>query len=446
MLDYITDRFDTIFRTVRGLGKITDANIRQTGREIRRVLLEADVNYKVARDFIKRVSVKAEGTKVIKSIKPGEQFIKIIRDELTQLLGEKPVPLALASRKPTTILMAGLQGSGKTTTCAKLAWYLKQQGKSVLLVAADIYRPAAIDQLKVLGRQIDVPVYSEGVIDPVRICRNALEEGKSDGVDVIIFDTAGRLHVDGEMMDEIQAIADAVSPSETLFVVDGMTGQDAVNSALAFSEALTLTGTILTKMDGDTRGGAAISITEVTGKPIKFIGVSEKIDGLEVFDPHRMADRILGFGDVVSLVEKAQSVVNEKEAQRLHKRLLKNQFDLEDYKTQLQQIRKMGPVDQLLGMLPGVNRKMLKGMQVDERQLSWTEAIINSMTPQERQNPHIINGSRRKRIAEGSGRSVQEVNQLLKQFQQMQKLMKKMGTLKGKGNPFSGRGIPHLFQ
>ncbi len=446
MLDYITDRFETIFRTVRGLGKITDANIRQTGREIRRVLLEADVNYKVARDFIKRVSTKAEGTKVIKSIKPGEQFIKIIRDELAQLLGGEAVPLNLTSKRPTTILMAGLQGSGKTTTCAKLAWYLKQQGKTVLLVAADIYRPAAIDQLKVLGRQIDVPVYAEGIIDPVSICKNALGEGKSDGVDVIIFDTAGRLHVDGEMMDEIQSIADAVSPGETLFVADGMTGQDAVNSALAFSSALDLTGTILTKMDGDTRGGAAISITEVTGKPIKFIGVSEKIDGLEIFDPHRMADRILGFGDVVSLVEKAQSAVDEKEAQRIHKRLLKNQFDLEDYRTQLRQIRKMGPVDQLLGMLPGVNRKMLKGMQVDERQLSWTEAIINSMTPKERQNPHIINGSRRKRIASGSGRSVREVNQLLKQFQQMQKLMKKMGTLKGMGNPLSGRGIPHLFQ
>lgn len=326
--------------------------------------------------------------------------------------------------------MAGLQGSGKTTTCGKLAAALKKQGKSVLLTAADVYRPAAIEQLIQVGKTVDVPVYEEGTGDPVDICQSAVEEAGASKTDVVILDTAGRLHVDGEMMTEIQEIAEAINPVETLFVVDGMTGQDAVNSAKAFSAALTLTGTILTKLDGDARGGAAVSITEVTGVPIKFIGVSEKMDGLEVFDPKRIVDRILGFGDVVSLVEKAKDLVDEDQAAKLEKKLRNATFDLEDYKDQLKQLKKMGPLNQIVGMMPGMNRKMMKGLNLDDRQLIWTEAIISSMTPAERKDPLMINGSRRSRIAKGSGRSVQEVNQLLKQFDQMKKMMKKMGKMK----------------
>ena len=430
MFNQLADRFDTIFRNLRGLGKITDANIQQTSREIRRVLLEADVNFKVAKAFVSRVRDRAEGTKVLKSVKPGEQFIKIIHDELVNLLGKKAAPLKLGSKKPAVILMAGLQGSGKTTTCGKLAAALKKQGKSVLLTAADVYRPAAIEQLIQVGKTVDVPVYEEGTGDPVDICQSAVEEAVASKTDVVILDTAGRLHVDGEMMTEIQEIAEAINPVETLFVVDGMTGQDAVNSAKAFSAALTLTGTILTKLDGDARGGAAVSITEVTGVPIKFIGVSEKMDGLEVFDPKRIVDRILGFGDVVSLVEKAKDLVDEDQAAKLEKKLRNATFDLEDYKDQLKQLKKMGPLNQIVGMMPGMNRKMMKGLNLDDRQLIWTEAIIRSMTPAERKDPLMINGSRRSRIAKGSGRSVQEVNQLLKQFDQMKKMMKKMGKMK----------------
>ena len=326
--------------------------------------------------------------------------------------------------------MAGLQGSGKTTTCGKLATFLKKQGKSVLLTAADVYRPAAIDQLVQVGKSIDVPVYEQGAGDPVVICQSAVEEAQATKTDVVILDTAGRLHVDGEMMTEVQEIAEAVSPKEILFVVDGMTGQDAVNSAETFSAALKLTGTILTKLDGDARGGAAVSISEVTGVPIKFIGVSEKSDGLEPFDPKRIVDRILGFGDVVTLVEKAQEVVDEDQAIQLEKKLKDASFDLEDFKDQLKQLKNMGPLNQIMGMMPGMNRKMMKGLDLDDRQLSWTEAIISSMTATERKNPTIIDGSRRSRIAKGSGRTVQEVNQLLKQFAQMKKMMKQMGKMK----------------
>lgn len=430
MFSQLADRFDSLFRNLRGLGKITDDNIQHTVRDIRRALLEADVNYKVARDFIERVKERSEGTKVIKSVKPGELFIKIIRDELITLLGEKPVQLEFGKSKPAVILLAGLQGSGKTTTAAKLGNLLKKSGKSVMLVAADVYRPAAIKQLQILGKQIDIPVYSENSKKPVDICKNAVKKAKSEKIDIVILDSAGRLHVDNEMMSEIKEIAKITNPDETLFVVDSMTGQDAVNSALAFSEVLDITGTILTKLDGDARGGAAISITEVIGKPIKFVGVSEKMDGLEQFEPQRIVDRLLGFGDVVSLVEKAQSVMDEKEAAKLEKKFRKNDFDLEDFKNQLRQLEKMGPMEQVLGMMPGMNRKALKGLKIDDRQLTWTEAIINSMTPWERQNPHAINGSRRKRIALGSGRSVQQVNQLLKQFAQMKKMMKNMGKMK----------------
>jgi signal recognition particle subunit SRP54 len=430
MFHQLTDKFESVFRHLRGLGKITDSNIQETAREIRRILLGADVHFQVAKQFIERVKQRAQGTKVIKSVKPGEQFIKIIHDELVTLLGSEVKPLDLGSKKPAVILLGGLQGSGKTTTCAKLANQLKKKGHSVLLVAADIYRPAAVEQLITLGKTIGVEVYSDTSRDPVVISTQALEHARQKKVDVVLLDTAGRLHLDDEMMAEIKAIANETQPVEILFVVDGMTGQDAVNSALAFSKALPLTGTILTKMEGDSRGGAAVSITEVTGVPVKFVGVSEKLDGLEPFDPERMVNRILGFGDVVSLVEKAQQVVDHETTQRLEKKLKSQSFDLEDFKIQLKQLKNMGPMDQILGMLPGMNRKLFRGMDVDDRQLSWTEAMINSMTPEERRNPHLINGSRRQRIARGSGRSVQEVNQLLRQFNQMQKLFKQMGKMK----------------
>ena len=433
MFDQITERFDTVMRNLRGLGKITDKNIQETAREIRRILLEADVNFQVTRDFVKRVQDLSAGTKVLKSVKPGEQFIKIIHDELATLLGNEPVPLEFAKKGQTVILMAGLQGSGKTATCVKLANRLKDQGKSALLVAADVYRPAAIKQLQVLADEIAVPVFEMGQDDPVKICSAAVEEAALSKLDCVILDTAGRLHVDGEMMVEIQQIAEAVKPTETLFVADGMTGQDAVHSAQAFNEALEITGTILTKLDGDARGGAVVSITAVTKKPGKFIGISEKTDGLEVFDPQRMADRILGLGDVVTLVEKAQKVVAESETVKIQEKLLENRFTLEDFNTQIKQLHKMGNLNQIMGMIPGVPRKMLQGMDLDDRQLSWTEAMINSMTLQERNNPQLINGRRRRRIAAGSGRSVQEVNQLLKQFTEMQKMMKKFGKMKSRG-------------
>ena len=429
MFEQITGRFDDIFRRLRGLGKITDSNIKETAREIRRVLLEADVNLNVARDFIAHVQEKAEGTKVLKSIKPGDQFIKIIHEELVHILGDDTSELELHG-KPAVILIAGLQGSGKTTTCAKLAKMLTSEGKKVLLAAADVYRPAAIEQLHSLGQQIDVPVYDEGLGNPVAICTNAVDKAKKDKTDVVILDTAGRLHIDGEMMLEIQQIADDVQPNEVLFVVDSMTGQDAVTSAKAFSEALPLTGTILTKLDGDARGGAAVSIRQVTGAPIKFAGVSEKIAGLEPFNPKQMADRILGFGDVISLVEKAKEFTDEKTVAKLEKKMLGNEFNLEDFQLQLKQLKKMGSLQQLVGMMPGMNRKLLKGMNMDDSQLSWTEAIINSMTVEERKHPSLIDGSRRKRIAKGSGRSLQEVNQLLKQFTQMKKMMKQFGKMK----------------
>jgi len=430
MFNQLAERFESIFRDLRGLGKITDSNIQQTSREIRRVLLEADVNIVVAKDFVNRVKDRAEGTKVLKSIKPGEQFIKIIHDELVVLLGNDVKTLELGSKKPAVILMAGLQGAGKTTTCGKLALLLKKQKKSVMLAAADVYRPAAIEQLVQVGRSIDVPVYEQGAGDPVAICQSAVEEAKASKTDVVILDTAGRLHVDGEMMNEIQEISEAVSPNEIMFVVDGMTGQDAVNSAKAFAAALPLTGTILTKLDGDARGGAAVSISAVTGVPIKFIGVSEKVEGLEPFDPERIVNRILGFGDVVSLVEKAQDFVNEDDAKKLEEKLKNATFDLDDFRKQLKQIKSMGSLNQIMSMMPGMNRKLMKGMDFDDKKIIWTDAIISSMTFEERKNPSIIDGSRRSRISKGSGRTVQEINQLLKQFTEMKKMMKKMGKMK----------------
>jgi len=430
MFDQISDRFNSLLRDLRGLGKITDKNIQDTSREIRRILLEADVNINVTRDFVKRVKERSIGTKVIKSVKPGEQFIKIIHDELVHLFGDQNSELDFSNQNCTVILLAGLQGSGKTTTCAKLAKRILDQEKSVLLVAADIYRPGAIKQLNVLAQKIDVPVFDSDTSDPVKICVDAVEEAKESNIDCVILDTAGRMHVDGEMMLEIQQISESVNPSETLFIADGMTGQDAVNSAKAFNEALEITGIILTKMDGDARGGAAVSITSVINKPVKFIGVSEKINGLDAFDPKRMADRILGLGDVVGIVEKAEKIVNESEAKIMQEKILKNQYNLEDFKDQLFQIQKMGNINEIMNMVPGIPGKMKNKVNMDEHQIIWTEAIINSMTEKERKKPQIINGSRRSRIASGSGRSVQEVNQLLKQFTEMQKMMKKFGKMK----------------
>ena len=437
MFGHITERFESILRNVRGLGKITDKNINDTVREVRRALIDADVNFNVAKSFVNTVHDKAQGTKVLKSVKPGQQFVKIIRDELVILLGTDSKDLVLKNN-PAVILLAGLQGAGKTTTAGKLAYRLQKSGKSVLMVAADVYRPAAVQQLITVGQQADVAVYEEGTGEPLAICKRGIEEARSLKNDVVILDTAGRLHVDGEMMTEIQQIADMADPDEIIFVADGMTGQDAVNSAQAFHEALPLSGVILTKMDGDSRGGAAVSIREVTGKPIKFIGTSEKLDGLEVFDPKRIADRILGFGDVVSIVEKAQDVFDEDQAKDFQTKLVKNTFDLDDFKMQLQQMKKMGSMSQIIGMMPGMNSKALKQLNMDDRQVGWTEAIINSMTPGERQQPEIINGSRRLRISKGSGRSVQEINALLNQFSQMKKMMKKMGKMKNMKLPGLG--------
>ena len=430
MFDQISDRFNSLLRNLRGLGKITDKNIEDTSREIRRILLEADVNIAVTKNFVQKVKDRSIGTKVVKSIKPGEQFIKIIHDELVSLFGDQNSELDISNQNCNVLLLAGLQGSGKTTTCAKLAKKILDQGKSVLLVAADVYRPGAIKQLKILAEKVNVSVFESNANDPVKICFDALEEAKANKIDCIILDTAGRLHIDGEMMLEIQQISESVKPSETLFIADGMTGQDAVNSAKAFNEALEITGIILTKMDGDARGGAAVSIASVINKPVKFIGISEKINGIDAFDPKRMADRILGLGDVVGLVEKAEKIVNESEAKIMQEKILKNQFNLEDFKNQLFQIQKMGNINEVANMIPGFSGKIKNKINMDDRQILWTEAIINSMTEKERKNPKIINGSRRSRIASGSGRSVQEVNQLLKQFTEMQKMMKKFGKMK----------------
>ncbi|MDP7529527.1 MAG: signal recognition particle protein [Candidatus Marinimicrobia bacterium] len=428
MFEQLQEKFGLILRNLRGLGKITEKNISETSRQIRRALLEADVNLQVAKDFVASIEKKAQGSSVLKSVTPGQQFAKIIHDELTSLLGREQAPLTFAKKPPTVILLAGLQGSGKTTTASKLAYLLKKDGKKPYLVAADVYRPAAVEQLQILGKQIDVPVWTEER-DPVDICVNGIDDAKRQKHDVVILDTAGRLHVDSEMMEEIVDIAEESKPTEILFVADGMTGQDAVNSANAFSDALEITGTVLTKLDGDARGGAAVSIAAITGKPIKFVGVSEKMDGLESFHPDRMAGRILGMGDVISLVEKAQDVVDRDEAEKNAEKLQKMQFTLEDFQEQLKQMQNMGSMEQIMGMIPGMG-KMTKNMVLDERQLLWTDAIINSMTKEERQNPMIINGSRRKRIARGSGRSIQEVNTLLKQFGQMQKMMKNLSRSK----------------
>ena len=430
MFDGISKRFDTIFKNLRGLGKITDENIEHTSREIRKALLEADVNFHVAKEFVNNVKDLAKGTKVFDSIKPGEQFISIIHKEMIKTLGDSNSKLDLPLRL-NSIMLIGTQGSGKTTTASKLAFRLKNDDKKVLLVAADTYRPGAIDQLKTLGKQINTTVYFDETNDPVKICTNAFVKAKNENFDVIIYDTAGRLNVDGEMMLEIQNLKDKLSPNEIFYIADSMTGQDVISSIKTFDEAIKLTGVIMTKLDGDARGGSILSIRSVTNVPIKFVGISEKYDGLQVFNAKQIADRILGYGDILSLVDRVEKVMKEEDAVKLEERLANNTFDFNDFRTQIHQMRQMGSMTDLISMIPGISRK-IKGLSFDENQIIWTEAIINSMTPYERSKPEIINASRKKRIALGSGRSVFEVNTLLKKFFEMKKMMKKMNLNKTK--------------
>ncbi|MFH1007346.1 MAG: signal recognition particle protein [Candidatus Latescibacterota bacterium] len=434
MFEDLSGKLEGVFKKLRRHGKLSESNIKDALREVRRVLLEADVNYKVARTFINQVQNRAVGLEVLHSITPGQQVIKIVHDELIALMGVESEGIAFDSTPPTVVMLVGLQGSGKTTAAAKLAHLLRSKGRHPMLVAADIYRPAAIDQLEVLGRSMDVPVYraAEGT-PPERICADGVRKAREEGRDLVVLDTAGRLHVDGEMMAELERIKAQVSPQEILFVADAMTGQDAVRAAEAFLDRLDFSGVILTKLDGDARGGAALSIRMVTGRPIKFVGVGEKLDTLEVFHPDRMASRILGMGDVVSLVERVQQSVDTDKAQKWEEKFRKEAFTFDDFLEQLEQLKKMGPLDQLIGMIPGAGKAM-SGMKIDEKQFVHTEAIVRSMTKEERVRPHLINGSRRRRIARGSGTQIQDVNQLMKQFSMMQKMMKKMGKM-GRFNP-----------
>ncbi len=436
MFENLSERLDKSFKLLKGQGKITEINIAETLKEVRRALLDADVNFKTAKQFTETVRDKAIGQEVIKSLKPSQLMVKIVHDELALLMGGKAVDINI---KPnlSIILMSGLQGSGKTTFSGKLASLLKtKKGKKPLLVACDIYRPAAIDQIKVLGEQIGVDVYSEdGNKNPVAIAQNAIKHARTYGKDVVIIDTAGRLAIDAQMMDEIENIKKAVNPDEILFVVDSMTGQDAVNTAKEFNDRLDFDGVILTKLDGDTRGGAALSIRSVVNKPIKFVGIGEKMDALDVFHPERMADRILGMGDVVSLVERVQEQFDEEEARKLQKKIAKNQFNFDDFFAQIQQIKKMGNLKDLVGMIPGLGKAV---NEIDDDAFKSIEAIITSMTPAERAEPEIINGSRRKRIADGSGTSVPEVNKILKQFEETKKMMKKMSSNKLSKGMFRG--------
>jgi signal recognition particle subunit SRP54 len=426
MFDNLQEKLDKAFHVLKGHGQISEVNVAETLKEIRRALVDADVSFKIAKDFTGKVKEAALGQQVLTSLKPGQILTKVVRDEMAQLMGGEASELNL-SEKPTVILMAGLQGSGKTTHSGKLANFLTvKKSRKVLLVAGDVYRPAAINQLQVVGEQIGVEVYSEeGNKNPVEIAKNALAYAKKNGHNTIIVDTAGRLAIDEEMMSEIRNVHKAIKPQETLFVVDAMTGQDAVNTAKAFNDVLDYEGVILTKLDGDTRGGAALTIRSIVNKPIKFIGTGEKMDALDIFYPERMADRILGMGDVVSLVERAQEQFDEEEARRVQKKIAKNQFDFDDFLGQIKQIKKMGNMKDLMGMIPGMG-KMLNDVDIDDDAFKGVEAIIQSMTAEERGNPKLINGSRRKRIAAGSGKNIQEVNQLLKQFTEMSKMMKMM--------------------
>jgi signal recognition particle subunit SRP54 len=431
MFENLSERLDKSFKLLKGQGRITEINIAETLKDVRRALLDADVNFKIAKSFTDTVKEKALGQDVLNAVKPSQLMVKIVRDELAELMGGEAIDINLKGN-PTVILIAGLQGSGKTTFSGKLANHLKtKKQKLPLLVACDVYRPAAIEQLKVLGEQIGVPVYSEeGSKDPVKIAKNAIKQAKKDGQDLVIVDTAGRLAIDEEMMNEIAAVNKAIDPHETLFVVDSMTGQDAVNTAKEFNDRLNFDGVVLTKLDGDTRGGAALSIRSIVNKPIKFIGSGEKMEALDIFHPERMADRILGMGDIVSLVEKAQEQFDQEEARKLSKKIAKNQFDFDDFLSQIGQIKKMGNIKDLAGMIPGMG-KMMKNVDVDDDAFKGIEAIIKSMTPTEKTEPKIINGSRRKRIALGSGTDIQEVNRLIKQFEETKKMMKMMKDGKG---------------
>lgn len=437
MFESLSDKLDLIFKKLRGQGVMTEDNIKDALREVRLVLLEADVNFKVVKDFVEKVRIQAVGTQVLQSLAPGQQVIKIVHDELVALMGGgEDNSLQLAAKPPVGIMLVGLQGSGKTTTCGKLAKYLKNQRRKPLLAPADVYRPAAIEQLKTLGRQLSLEVYdSRADQDPVDICREALDYARLSGFDTVIFDTAGRLQIDETLMDELARIKGAVEPMEILLVADAMTGQEAVNVATGFNDRLDITGVILTKLDGDAKGGAALSIKAVTGKPVKFVGLGEKLDALDVFHADRLVSRILGMGDVLTLIEKAQSAIDMKEAQSLQNKLKKNQYDLEDFRNQLRQMKKMGSLESIMGLIPGMGKmmKQMQGAQPSEKEFKRIEAIIDSMTRQERMNPGIINGSRRLRISRGSGTTVQEVNQLLKRFAEALKIVRHLQKIGPKG-------------
>ena len=441
----LADRLQSTIQKIRGKGKVTEADVKEMMREVRLALLEADVNFKVVKDFVKKVSERSVGQEVMKSLTPGQQVIKVVKEELTELMGGEQSKIAVSNRPPTIIMMVGLQGAGKTTTTGKLANLLrKKYNRNPLLVAADIYRPAAIKQLETLGKQLDMPVFSLGdQVSPVEIAKQAIEKAKEDHHDYVLIDTAGRLHVDEALMDELKQIKELTNPDEIFLVVDAMTGQDAVNVASSFNEQLGLTGVVLTKLDGDTRGGAALSIRAVTQTPIKFVGLGEKLDAIEAFHPERMASRILGMGDVLTLIEKAQANVDEEKAKELEQKMRTASFTFDDFLEQLGQVRNMGPLDELVKMMPGANKiKGLNNLQIDEKQISHVEAIIKSMTKEEKSQPEIINASRRKRIAKGSGTSVPEVNRLLKQFEDMKKMMKQMTGMQQKGKKKGGFKFP----
>ena len=442
MFGGLTEKLANAFKKFRNKGKLTEADVKEGMREVKLALLEADVNFKVVKEFVKAVTERAVGAQVLESLVPAQQIVKIVNEELIKLMGGETPKINISPKPPTVIMMVGLQGAGKTTHSAKIASYYKHKGKSPLLVACDVYRPAAVDQLKIVGEAANIPVFSMGTkISPVEIAKAGVEYANKTGHDMVFIDTAGRLHIDEELMAELVKIKEATGPSEILLVVDAMLGQDAVNVAKTFNDLLDISGVVLTKMDGDTRGGAALSVKYITGKPIKFIGTGEKLDALELFHPDRMASRILGMGDILSLIEKAEAAYDEKNAKELEKKMREQTFSLDDFLDQMRQLKKMGNLEQLIAMVPGVNAGSLKNAQLDESQMAKTEAIILSMTKQERLRPDIINGSRRKRIANGSGTSVEDVNKLLKQFDQMKKMMKQFSNM-GKRRGFGGMKLP----
>ena len=442
----LSDKLNNVFKKLRGKGRLSEADVKEAMREVRLALLEADVSYKVVKDFVKSVSERAVGTDVLESLSPAQMVIKIVNEELCALMGGQSQKLNIGSKTPSVVMLVGLQGAGKTTNGAKLAALMrKSQNKRPLLVACDVYRPAAIDQLKTVGKKLDLPVYEEGQGDPVEIAKHAIDHARRHGNDLVFLDTAGRLHIDEALMDELRRIKAETEPAEILLVVDAMTGQDAVNAAAAFDEALGITGVMLTKLDGDARGGAALSVKAVTGKPIKFAGIGEKLDAIEVFHPDRMASRILGMGDVLTLIEKAEAVVDEKKAQELAEKLKKNRFTLTDYLDQLNSMKNMGSLQELAGMVPGLDAKALAGAKIDEKAMAHTEAIILSMTPAERENPSILNSSRKRRIAAGAGVGVVDINRLLKQFEMMQTMARQLSGKKMKRFQRGGGKMPFGF-